>query len=78
MYLTYEPVKVSADGTLQRERSSVAEPFKRRGCWLWRLIGDSRRRFCPVAACRVDRHGRRNLDLAEDTEAVQADDIGDE
>ena len=77
-------------GTLERVRSSVAEPFKRHeedGRWLWRLIGDrrtgseadiadlfARGQAGPVATFGSDTHGREDLDLTGDG----ADDIGDE
>jgi hypothetical protein len=77
-------------GTLERVRSSVAEPFKRQeedGRWLWRLIGDhrtgseadiadlfARGQAGPGAPLSPDAHGRKDLDLTGD----DADDAADE
>jgi len=71
-------------GTLERVRSSVAEPFKRQeedGRWLWRLIGDQRtgseadiadllaqRQVGPAGPLRPEAHGRKDLDLTRDAE----------
>ena len=80
-------------GTLERVRSSVAEPFKRPeedGRWLWRLIGDQRtgstgdiadvfaRGEVGPVGFHSDTHDRRDLDLTGDDEADDSDDLDDE